>query len=319
MDAIRATGLLKRYGGGTALDGLDLEVPEGRVFGLLGPNGAGKTTFLAVCSGLLKPDGGRVEVLGLDPVREGRKVRSLLNLCSGHANFLWNLRVEEILRYYAMLYSVPRAEREARISLLVEQLELGPWRRARFDTLSTGAKQRLAVAKALVNRPRLLLLDEPTLGLDPDISRKVRAYLKRLRAAGGTTMVVTSHNMAEIEELCDEVAFIRKGRVVARGSPEELKRQFKFRYCVTLGVEGGPAFLDLPVEHVREGARPPTHPVSVSEHEGRGPRVLKFEVERLERLGEVVTRLAQKGASIREIRVEEPDLEEVFMELAKGG
>lgn len=300
MDAIRAEGLVKRYRNGTALDGLTLNVPEGRAFGLLGPNGAGKTTFLAVCSSLLKPDGGRVEVLGLDPVRQGRRVRSLLNLCSGHANFLWNLRVEENLRYYAMLYSIPRAEREARISLLVDQLELGPWRKSRFDTLSTGVKQRVALAKALLNRPRLLLLDEPTLGLDPDISRKVRAYLKRLHAAGETTMVITSHNMAEVEELCDEVAFIRKGRVVARGSPEELKRKFQFRYRVTLGVGGAPASLDLPVEHVREG------------------EVLRFEVERLEILGEIVTKLAQRGAAIREIRVEEPDLEEVFVALARG-
>lgn len=300
MDAIRAESLAKRFKTGTALNGLTLAIPEGRTFGLLGPNGAGKTTFLAICAGLLRPDGGSVEVLGLDPLRQSRKVRSQLNLCSGHANFLWNLRPEENLRYYGMLYSIPRAEREARIGELIERLEIGPWRKRRFDTLSTGIKQRVALAKALLNRPRLLLLDEPTLGLDPDISRKIRDYLRELRREGGTTMVVTTHNMAEAEELCEEVAFIRGGRIVAQGSPEELKRRLRFRYRVTLRLAEVPPSLDLPVGHTRDGD------------------TLRIEAERLELLGEVVTRLVEQGGSIREMHVEEPDLEEVFVELAKG-
>src|SRR6185503_16849709 len=148
-----------------ALRGASLQVPRGAIFGLLGPNGAGKTTLLSILATLLVPDGGEARILGLDVVRDPTPLRRRLNMASGRPSFLWSLRVDEIITFYARLYGLYGATLRRRVDTLIEQYELGPYRKSQYNELSTGLKQRVALAKALVNDPELLFLDEPTLGL----------------------------------------------------------------------------------------------------------------------------------------------------------
>jgi len=220
-----------------ALRGVTLQVPRGAIVGLLGPNGAGKTTFLSILATLLIPDRGSARVLGMDVVRDALALRQRLNLASGRPSFLWSLRVAEIVAFYGRLYGLSGARLRARVDALIEQYELAPYRRVPYSELSTGLKQRVALAKSLVNEPELLFLDEPTLGLDPDISVRVRAHIAALRRERGMTIVLTTHYMREAEELCDEVAFIKAGRILDAGTPAELKRRIGLGDVVALRLE----------------------------------------------------------------------------------
>ena len=167
-----------------ALRGVSLAVPRGAIFGLLGPNGAGKTTLLSILATLLTPDRGTARVLGLDVVREATALRHRLNMASGRPSFLWSLRVGEIVAFYGRLYGLSGAALKRRVDSLIREYELEPYRRIPYNELSTGLKQRVALAKSLVNDPELLFLDEPTLGLDPDVSVRVREHVAALRREG---------------------------------------------------------------------------------------------------------------------------------------
>ena len=180
-----------------ALRGVTLAVERGMIFGLLGPNGAGKTTLLSILATLLVPDGGEARVLGLDVARDATALRRRLNMASGRPSFLWSLRVEEIIAFYGRLYGLAGATLRRRVDALIAQYELGPYRRAQYNELSTGLKQRVALAKALINDPELLFLDEPTLGLDPDVAARVRRHIADLRRERGVTIVLTTHYMRE--------------------------------------------------------------------------------------------------------------------------
>src|SRR5207249_2879689 len=227
-----------------ALRGATLAVPRGAIVGLLGPNGAGKTTFLSILATLLIPDRGTVRVLGLDVVRDSMALRRRLNMASGRPSFLWSLRVAEIVAFYGRLYGLSGAALRARVDALIEQYELTPYRRVPYSELSTGLKQRVALAKSLVNDPELLFLDEPTLGLDPDVSMRVRAHIAALRRERGVTILLTTHYMREAEELCDEVAFIKAGRILDAGTPDELKRRIGLGDVIALRLEPAvPAWL----------------------------------------------------------------------------
>src|SRR5712664_1122452 len=226
-----------------ALRGVSLAVPGGAIFGLLGPNGAGKTTLLSILTTLLTPDRGQVLVLGHDVVRDAAALRRRLNMASGRPSFLWSLRVEEIIAFYGRLYGLSGATLRRRVDALIEQYELTSHRRAQYNELSTGLKQRVALAKALVNDPELLFLDEPTLGLDPDVSVRVRRHIADLRREQGMTIVLTTHYMREADELCDEIGFIKAGRILAHGTPDALKRQIGLGDVVALRLEPRPAWL----------------------------------------------------------------------------
>src|SRR5438128_8033294 len=227
-----------------ALRGVSLQVERGAIFGLLGPNGAGKTTLLSILATLLVPDGGVARVLGLDVARDANALRRRLNMASGRPSFLWSLRVDEIIAFYGRLYGLSGRRLRRRVDALIEQYELGSHRRAQYSELSTGLKQRVALAKALVNDPELLFLDEPTLGLDPDVSVRVRAHIAALRRERGMTIVLTTHYMREAEELCDEVAFIKAGRILDAGTPDELKRRIGLGDVIALRLEpAAPAWL----------------------------------------------------------------------------
>src|SRR5262245_39970926 len=202
MLAVDARDLRKTFTSGwwgrrrtEALRGASLQVPRGAIYGLLGPNGAGKTTLLSIMATLLLPDSGSVTILGHDVVREAATIRRRLNMSTGNASFLWSLRAEEIVAFYARLYGLSGRALTRKVDELVELCELGPFRRTFYNELSTGIKQRLALAKSLVNDPELLFLDEPTLGLDPDVSVRVRRHIAALRRERGMTILLTTHYM----------------------------------------------------------------------------------------------------------------------------
>jgi ABC-2 type transport system ATP-binding protein len=279
-------------------------VPRGAIYGLLGPNGAGKTTLLSILATLLLPDGGSASILGHDVVREATAIRRRLNMASGNASFVWSLRPSEVLTFYGGLYGLHGKVLRDRVEMLIEQCELGPHRKTEYNALSTGLKQRLALAKALINEPEVLFLDEPTLGLDPDISIRLRAQIASLRRERGTTIILTTHYMREAEELCDRIAFIKAGSILAEGTPDELKRQIRIGDVIALRLEpGAPAGLaDLPGVlqlHVK------------SDH-------IECTVDSSEkRLAEILRWLHEQGVLVRDCQVREPELEEVFVEFAR--
>jgi len=311
MLAVDARDLVKTFRSGwirkrrtEALRGASLQVQRGAILGLLGPNGAGKTTLLSILATLLLPDAGSATVLGHDIVRDPFAVRRRLNMASGNASFVWSLRPAEVLRFYGRLYGLSGAVLRRRVEELIERCELGPHRRTEYNELSTGLKQRLAFAKALLNEPEVLFLDEPTLGLDPDVSIRIRAQIAELRRERGTTIILTTHYMREAEELCDTIAFIKGGRILAEGSADALKRQIRIGDVIALR-------LDPPLPE-RMGELPGILQLHV-----RGERVECTVDAADKRLPEILRWLVEQGVLVRECQVKEHDLEEVFVELAR--
>src|SRR6266540_3519022 len=311
MLAVDARDLVKTFRSGClrrrrteALAGASLQVDRGALFGLLGPNGAGKTTLLSILATLLLPDGGSATVLGLDVVRDAFALRHRLNMASGNASFVWSLRPAEVLTFYGRLYGLGGPALHRRVEELIERCELGPHRKTEYNELSTGLKQRLAFAKALLNDPEVLFLDEPTLGLDPDVSIRIRAQIAELRRERGTTIILTTHYMREAEELCDRIAFIKAGRILAEGTPDELKRQIRIGDIIALRLEpGAPEGLaDLP---------------GMLQLHVKGDQIECTVDSSEKRLAEVLRWLHEQGVLVRDCQVREPELEEVFVEFAR--
>lgn len=213
--------LSKSYGATVALHALDLTVRRGQSVGLLGPNGAGKTTAIHIFLGLLTPSSGEARVLGFSPVTQRHRFAEKINFASAYVQLPSNLKVIENLRTFARLYGVK--DRENKINLLLSIFGLQDMRTRLTGGLSAGERTRLNLCKALLNDPELLLLDEPTASLDPEMADNVRAILQQERARRGLGMVYTSHNMDEVEKLCDEVIFLSHGHVILRGAPSQIR------------------------------------------------------------------------------------------------
>jgi len=223
--AIRIESLTRDFGTVRALDELSLEVPTGIIFGFLGPNGAGKTTTINVLLGLLEPTDGRAEVLGFDTRTQGDEVRARTGALLEHSGLYEQLSAEDNLEFYGRIWRLPAAERQARIKDLLTHIGLWERRTEPAGKWSKGMKQKLALARALLHRPPLVLLDEPTAGLDVMAAVAVRDDLASLVASEGVTVFLTTHNMMEAERLCAQVAVIREGSLVALGDPDDLRAQ----------------------------------------------------------------------------------------------
>jgi len=312
--AIEVKGLRKTFVSGwlrkrkkTALQDLDLSVPQGALWGILGQNGAGKTTLLSILSNLLIPEQGEVRVLGKDIPAHAREICKRINLCSGHANFLWSLTVRENLDYYAMLYGLSGRRRQQQIEHLVELFDLTEFVKVRFDELSTGTKQKLSLAKALINEPELLLLDEPTVGLDPDVAKRIREYIQRLHDEQGTTILLTTHNMKEAEILCQQVAFLKDGTIKACGRPQELKRALRLGDSILVYFQGPLPVSTVPFLQSITGVyglqtSNSSCTILVDDHKERLPQVLDIFVS--------------NKIFINNIRIQESNLEDVFITFA---
>lgn len=227
--AIRAEGLTKRFPTPdgrdvTAVDAIGFTVPRGSVTGLLGGNGAGKTTTISMLLGLLLPTAGTVEILGVDMARHRHAVLPRMNFSSPYVELPHRLTVRENLTVYAHLYGLTCVKK--RVQELAEHLDLSRFLDRPSGGLSAGQKTRVALAKALLNDPELLLLDEPTASLDPDTADWIRTYLERYRLRTGATILLASHNMLEVERLCDSVLMMRQGRIVDRGAPSALLARY---------------------------------------------------------------------------------------------
>ena len=208
-----------------ALDGVTLEVGQGEVFGVLGPNGAGKTTMIRILSTLLLPTGGWAKVMGHDVEHEPEKVRKVINMASGAEKAGYDfISAKRNLWFFSQLYGMPSETAERKIAELSEMLGLTKYLDRKFYALSTGYRQRATIARAFVNDPKVVFLDEPTIGLDVMTARSIRDFLKEQARRDGRTIMLASHNMAEVDAICDRVAIIDRGKILAEGTPDELKR-----------------------------------------------------------------------------------------------
>ena len=228
---ISARGLRKTYGDFVAVDGIDFEVEQGESFGLLGPNGAGKSTTMRMIGGTLDRSGGDLTVLGMDPAAQGPEVRAHLGVIPQQDNLDEELRVRENIVMYGRYFGLPRSYLLPKADELLAFAQLEAKATAKVGDLSGGMKRRLTIARGLVNEPRILLLDEPTTGLDPQARHVLWDRLFRLKEAG-TTLVVTTHFMDEAEQLCDRLIVVDHGRIMAQGSPRQLIREHSTREVV---------------------------------------------------------------------------------------
>ncbi|MDT0432352.1 MULTISPECIES: ABC transporter ATP-binding protein [Streptomyces] len=295
---VQARGLVKRYGDKTAVDGLDLEVRAGAVTAVLGPNGAGKTTTVETCEGYRRPDAGTVRVLGLDPVADAAALRPRIGVMLQSGGVYSGARAVEMLTHMAKLHAHPLD-----VGALVDRLGLGGCGRTTYRRLSGGQQQRLALAMAVVGRPELVFLDEPTAGLDPQARRSTWELIRELRA-DGVSVVLTTHFMDEAEELADDVAVIDAGRVIAQGSPEQLCRggaENTLRFTGRPGLDLASLLKALPdgtqAAEITSGAYRITGTVDP------------------ELLATVASWCAQNGVMPDGIAVERHTLEDVFLEL----
>ena len=230
---IRARGLVKRFGDFDAVRGIDVDVRRGEAFGFLGPNGAGKSSTMRMIGAVSPPSGGELRVFGLDPVTHGSQIRSRIGVCPQEDTVDSELRVRENLVVYGRFFGLSRAECRARADELLAFVSLADWADAKVEALSGGMKRRLTIARALVNSPQLLLLDEPTTGLDPQARHLVWERLFRLKQQG-VTLVLTTHYMDEAEQLCDRLVVMDRGKIVAEGSPQALIDEYSTREVTEL-------------------------------------------------------------------------------------
>ncbi|HEV7709085.1 MAG TPA: ATP-binding cassette domain-containing protein [Asanoa sp.] len=305
--AIEAYGLVKRYAGVTALDGVDLTVEAGTVLGLLGPNGAGKTTAVRILATLTRPDAGTATVLGHDVTRDGHRVRELIGLAGQHASVDEDLTGRHNLHLVGRLLGLSRRDTAARAATLLDEFGLADAADRPVKTYSGGLRRRVDLAASLVNRPRVVFLDEPTSGLDP-VARG--ALWDRIRAlvAAGTTVLLTTQYLEEADALADDIVLVDNGRVVAQGTPTALKRRLGTQ---TLDLRlADPARVDEAAALVATvvGAQP-----------ARVGERLSVPVTDGAMMPAVVRRLDEAGAEIAEIALHLPSLDDVFRALTAAG
>jgi lipooligosaccharide transport system ATP-binding protein len=230
---IRARGLVKRFGDFTAVDGIDVDVAQGEAFGFLGPNGAGKSSTMRMIGAVSPPTAGELRILGLDPVVDGPRIRARLGVVPQTDNLDLELTVLENLLVYGRYFGLPRATIRERATELLDFVQLSDRAGDKVEPLSGGMKRRLTIARSLINEPEVVLLDEPTTGLDPQARHVLWERLYRLKQRG-VTLVLTTHYMDEAEQLCDRLVVMDKGRIAAEGSPAELIRRYSTREVLEL-------------------------------------------------------------------------------------
>jgi len=301
--AIRIENLTRDFETVRAVNGLSLEVPSGIIFGFLGPNGAGKTTTINLLLGLLEPTSGRAEVLGFDTRTQADEVRVRTGALLEHPGIYEQLTVEDNLGFYGRVWRMPAGERHTRTKELLTSMGLWERRKEKAGTWSKGMQQKLALARTLLHRPSLVLLDEPTAGLDVPSAAAVRDDLETLAAHEGVTIFLTTHNMAEAEKLCSQVAVIREGKLVAVGHPDQLRAR-----------AGGPrveivgrGFSDRALQLLR--ARPEVAAVEVRNQS------LEIDLHQETDTAPLVSLLVNTGVQVEEVRRGKASLEEVFLTL----
>lgn len=302
VPVIETESLSRSFGPIRAVDGLTFQVYEGEVFGLLGPNGAGKTTTVRLLNGVLHPSGGQARVLGLDPVQDGCRLRQQTGVLTETPSLYERLTARENLAIFGALYGIPEPDLSRRVDRMLEEFGLADRADDRVGEFSKGMKQRLALARALLHEPPLLFLDEPTAGLDPEAARQVTELIARLSHQEGRTVFLCTHNLSEAQRLCDRVAVMDRGHLLALGTLEELSRTLWPGLQVEIGLRT--PLPDVAVSTLRRlpGVRDVRHEVLQ----------LQVSVADEEAVPAVVETLVREGARILCVVPRQPSLEEIY-------
>lgn len=309
MSGIEAVGLTKRFGSLTAVDGLSFEVGKGEIFGLLGPNGSGKTTTVRLLSCLIAPSEGSASVAGFDIRREALKVREAVGVLTENPGIYDRLSAVENMEFFAEAYGLrDKTERDSRIRELLKFFDLWDRRGDRVGTFSRGMRQKLAIAKAVVHRPEVLFLDEPSSGLDPKAAKDIRDLMEGMSRQEKHTIVLCTHNLEEAERLCSRVMIIRKGAALATGSVEDLRKK----------LHGAPE-LEVSLEEVNDRLLKATAKLEgVRAVNATVKGTLIYDIDDPEaRTPDVVRSLVQAGGRIKSVNILRPSLEDAYLELTK--
>jgi ABC-2 type transport system ATP-binding protein len=307
---IQISSLTRRFGETNAVDHLTLEVYAGEIFGFLGHNGAGKTTTVRLLNGVLEPTSGEAKVLGLDVQTEGPAVRARTGVLTETPSLDERLTARDNLSFYADLYNIPRPEVPGRVDSLLTEFELGERADEKVGGYSKGMKQRLALARALLHKPEVLFLDEPTAALDPVAARHVNTLVETLARREGCTVFLCTHNLVEAQRLCNRVAVMQHGNLVALGTPSELTRQYVRRLDVELAVD--PLQVDLALEALQKVPRLTT---SAPQREND---VLTLTLAGRDSIPELLSLLVEHKVRVYRLAPREANLEEVYFALNGG-
>lgn len=297
---LEVKNLTKKFGTFTAVDNLSFDIKEGEVLGLLGPNGAGKTTTIHMLLGVIASTKGSIRYFGKDFYTNREEVLKQINFSSTYISMPWLFTVSEILEVFARLYEIP--DKNKRIQKLLTEFEIDHLAKRQYYKLSAGERTRLFLTKAFLNYPKLILLDEPTASLDPDIAVKIRKFLKKEKKQYNVSMLFTSHNMSEVEEMCDRIIILRKGKTIAEDRPENLAK--KITKCVveliiTKDNERTSNFLNR--ENIRFE---------------RDKDLFKIYIDE-KNIANLLINLSSQKIGFQEISINKPDLEDYFLQVAK--
>lgn len=298
---LKVDGLVKDYGSYRAVDGVSFEIERGQVLGLLGPNGAGKTTTIQILTGITNPTAGKITYFDQDFAQHKQASLQRINFTSAYNTLLGRIPVKENLMTFAGLYSV--ANRTAKIAELLEKFEVSHLADSLYKNLSAGERTRVNLAKSLLNDPELILMDEPTASLDPDIADKTLTWIEELQADRNLSILYTSHNMAEVERICDEVVFLDKGKVVSRGTPSDHTSKLS-EIEVKLYYRGSQEELGKLLD---------THKIT---HSFPTNGLVLIQTKK-DKTAADISLIAGAGFKIFDTEVNKPDLEQVFLEIAR--
>jgi ABC-2 type transport system ATP-binding protein len=305
---IEVNGLERLFGQNHAVDGMTFHVKQGEVFGLLGPNGAGKTTTVRLLNGIQPPSGGTARVFGLDPSINGQRIREKTGVLTETPALYERLSARENLEFYGTLAGIPAQKLTQRVLDILNFFGLQDRLNDKVETYSKGMKQRLALARALIHEPPLLFLDEPTSGLDPEAAQHVNELIAGLSQHSGQTILLATHNLLEAQRLCDRVAVMNKGRILAMGSLKELTRKLWPVTWVDI------TFWETPAENVTGSLLAQQGVMQIT---GQG-ETLQVQVESKEVIPQIVQHLAGRGESILKVNPRDYTLEDIYFALQAG-
>lgn len=304
---IEVRNLRKTFNDFAAVDDVSFDVKRGEIFGLLGPNGAGKSTILRMLSTLAMPTGGTATIGGYDVVKHGNDVRKLIGIVSEKMIMYNRLTAKENLWFFGCLFDIPKDTLEQRIDELLELVQLTKWKDAQVGTFSTGMRQRMNVIRALLNMPQVLFLDEPTLGLDPQSSVEIRDFIKKLNVENKTTIVITTHMMVDADRLCDRIAIVDHGKIVALDTSRNLKKMISGADTTILKLEISNLTTDI-IESIRAVGCVD----AVTQEEENQLRII---VHGDEAFDNVVDAVRARGGKINAMENLQPTLEDVFLHI----